>query len=317
MAAVLFALDTTHAYGERVAHHLGTPLSAHEERDFEDGEHKTRPLIDVSSQDVFVLHALQGGHGRSANDKLCRLLFFIAALKDADAKRVTAVTPYLCYARKDQRTKARDPVTTKYVAQLFEACGTDAIITFDVHNAAAFENAFRRPTTNIEALPLFVAHLAPALRREKVAVVSPDLGGTKRADRFRLALAAELDEAPTSGFIDKRRSEGIVSGDTLVGDIRGRTVILYDDLISTGTTLRRAAEICMAAGARKIIAAATHGLFSGPAASVLADPVFSQVLVTDTALSAKAGGPPLPAAVTVLDSTQLLADVIAEAHTGR
>ena len=100
-------------------------LGTHEERGFEDGEHKIRPLIEVRRRDVFVIHSLYGDAEQSPNDKLCRLLFFIGALKDAGAERVTAVVPYLCYARKDRRTQSRDPVTTKYVARLFEACGAN------------------------------------------------------------------------------------------------------------------------------------------------------------------------------------------------
>ena len=248
-AAVLFALEGSRALGERLAAWLEWPLSRHEERAFEDGEHKTRPLVDVSRQDVFVLHSLYGSHGVSPNDKLCRLLFFIGALKDAGAARVTAVVPYLCYARKDQRSQSRDPITTKYVARMFEACGADAVMTFDVHNRAAFENAFRIPTANIEALPLFVEHFAGLLRHEKIAVVSPDIGGAKRAERFRRALATKLGEEPTAGFVDKQRAGGVVSGDLFVGDVQGRAAILFDDLISTGTTLRRAAAKCREAGA--------------------------------------------------------------------
>src|SRR5208282_6620135 len=131
---------------ERVAGRLEVALAVHEERNFEDGEHKTRALQDVRGHDVFVLHSLHGDASESGNDKLCRLLFFCGALKYAGAERVTAVTPYLCYARKDSRTKPNDPIITRYVAALFEAIGTDAVMTLDVHNPAAFENAFRRPT---------------------------------------------------------------------------------------------------------------------------------------------------------------------------
>jgi hypothetical protein len=143
----LFAVETTRDYGLRVAQHLDLVLGEHEERAFEDGEHKIRPLIDVRRHDVFVMHSLYGEAEQSPNDKLCRLLFFIRALKDAGADRVTAVVPYLCYARKDRRTQPRDPITTKYVARLFEASGADAVITLDVHNLAAFENAFRCAST--------------------------------------------------------------------------------------------------------------------------------------------------------------------------
>src|SRR5512133_3956809 len=120
----LFAIEGTRDYGLRVAQHLDLVLSEHEERGFEDGEHKIRPLVNVRRHDVFVLHSLYGNAAQSPNDKLCRLLFFIGALKDAGAERVTTVVPYLCYAHKDRRTQRRDPITTKYVAQLFEACGT-------------------------------------------------------------------------------------------------------------------------------------------------------------------------------------------------
>jgi ribose-phosphate pyrophosphokinase len=189
-AALVFALEGSRAYGEHVAGRLEWPLSAHEEREFEDGEHKIRPLIDVSRRDVFVIHSLYGGPGASPNDKLCRLLFMIGALKDAGAARVTAVVPYLCYARKDQRSQSRDPITTKYVARMFEACGADAVMTLDVHNRAAFENAFRIPMLNIEAMPLFVEHFAKLLRHEKVAVVSHDIGGAKRGPNASDALSA-------------------------------------------------------------------------------------------------------------------------------
>jgi ribose-phosphate pyrophosphokinase len=134
---------------------------------------------------VFVIHSLNGDDEESPNDKLSRLLFFIGALKDAGAERVTAVVPYLCYARKDRRTQPRDPITTKYVAQMFEACGADAVITLDVHNVAAFENAFRCPVSNLEAIPLFVDHFARLLRHERVAVVSPDIGGARSNADFR------------------------------------------------------------------------------------------------------------------------------------
>ncbi|HLN50148.1 MAG TPA: ribose-phosphate pyrophosphokinase-like domain-containing protein, partial [Steroidobacteraceae bacterium] len=139
----LFALEASGDLGRAIAHALGRPLAAHEEREFEDGEHKTRPLDPVGGADVYVVHSLYGGQAQSGNDKLCRLLFFIGALKDAGAARVTAVVPYLCYARKDRRTKPNDPVTTQYVARMFEAVGADAIVTLEVHNPAAFENAFR------------------------------------------------------------------------------------------------------------------------------------------------------------------------------
>jgi ribose-phosphate pyrophosphokinase len=315
-AALLFALEGSRRYGERVASRLEWPLSYHEEREFEDGEHKIRPLVDVSRRDVFVIHSLHASEGASPNDKLCRLLFFIGALKDAGAARVTAMAPYLCYARKDQRSQLRDPVTTKYVARMFEACGADVVITFDVHNRAAYENAFHIPTINIEAMPVFVEHFAALLRGEKVAVVSPDVGGAKRAERFRRALAGALGDEPTAGFVDKQRAGGVVTGDLFVGDVSGRAVILFDDLISTGTTLCRAAAKCREAGASRVFAAATHGLFIGDARQVLSAAGFDGIVVGDTVRSGATATGLLPGNVAVLDTSRLACEAIALAHAG-
>jgi ribose-phosphate pyrophosphokinase len=313
----LFAIGGTRDYGERIAQHLDLALGALEERSFEDGEFKIRPLVEVRRQDVFVIHSLYGDAEQSPSDKLCRLLVFIGALKDAGAERVTAVVPYLCYARKDRRTQPRDPITTKYVARMFEACGADAVTTLDVHNVAAFENAFRCPSTNLEARPLFVEYFARLLRHQKLAVVSPDIGGAKRAEEFRRALAAELSEEPTAAFVEKRRSGGVVSGELLVGEVSDRAVIIFDDLISSGTTLQRAARSCRQAGATRIFAAATHGLFMGQAPTVFADPVFEGIAVTDTVRSIAAAEGRLPQTISHLDSSRLVAEAIIAAHSGR
>src|SRR5918995_1982378 len=181
----LFALNATRAFGERVAERLGIALSAHEERDFEDGEHKARPLVNVRRRDCYVVQSLHGGPEESASDKLCRLLFFLGALKDASAASVTAVVPYLCYARKDRKTKPRDPVTTRYVAALFEAVGVDREVTIDVHNLMAYQNAFRCRTDHLEATGLFVDHFAKVAGDSEITVISPDPGGVKRAERFQ------------------------------------------------------------------------------------------------------------------------------------
>src|SRR5215510_203786 len=168
----IFAPGPSRDFGEKVGAHLGVPLSAHEEREFEDGEHKTRPLIHIRGKDVFAIQSLYGDERRSVNDKLCRFLFFLGALRDASAERVTAVVPYLCYARKDRKSKPRDPVTTRYVASLFEAMGVDRALTMDTHNLAAFQNAFRIRTDHLEPKNLFVDYFAPSVLHEEVVVVS-------------------------------------------------------------------------------------------------------------------------------------------------
>ncbi|HEX5081504.1 MAG TPA: ribose-phosphate pyrophosphokinase [Blastocatellia bacterium] len=312
----IFALGPSREFGEKVGAHLGIPLSAHEEREFEDGEHKIRPLINVRGKDVFVIQSLYGDNRQSVNDKLCRLLFFLGALRDASAERVTAVVPYLCYARKDKKSKPRDPVTTRYVAGLFEAMGVDRIVTLDAHNLAAFQNAFRIHTEHLEAKRLFVEHFIPLARQEEVVVVSPDVGGVKRAEDFREALGAALDRPIHGAFMEKYRSEGVVSGEAVVGDVSGKMAIIIDDLISSGTTLARAAESCRARGATKIYAAASHGVFSGKASQTLSNSVMEKVVITDTIPPFRLDPDLARTKLVVLDAARLFAEAIRRIHSG-
>ena len=312
----LFALDGSRAFGEAVSARLAIALSAHEEREFEDGEHKARPLVNVRGADVFVVHSLYGETGQSANDKLVRLLLFIGALKDSSAGRVTAVVPYLAYARKDRKTKPRDPVTTRHIACLFEAVGADGVVTLDVHNLAAFQNAFRCRTENLEANALFVAHFAPLLQDTQVAVVSPDAGGIKRAEQFRNRLADALGRPVGAAFAEKYRSAGVVSGDALVGDVGGKVAIIVDDLISAGTTIARAAQACREHGATRILAAASHGLFAGAANEVLAASVVEQIVVTDSVPPLRVTAPGLKAKLVHVSTASLFAEAIRRIHDG-
>jgi len=311
----LFALNATAEFGKAISQSLGQPLAAHEERDFEDGEHKARPLDAVGNADVYVVQSLHGGPSESANDKLCRLLFFIGALKDAGAARVTAVVPYLCYARKDRRTKPNDPVTTKYVARLLEAVGVDAVMTLDVHNPAAFENAFHCRAITLTAAPLFVEY-AKALAREPLCVVSPDAGGVKRAELFREALEAAIGKPVGKGFADKHRSAGVVTGDLFVGDTAGATALVIDDLISTGNTLLRAARAARKAGAKKVIALVTHGLFMPGAAEVIADPAIDRFVITDAVPAFRLDPALVNKKVDVLPAAPLLAEAIRRLRSG-
>jgi ribose-phosphate pyrophosphokinase len=311
----LFALQATAELGNSIAKALGVSLATHEERDFEDGEHKVRPLDSVRDRDVYVIQSLHGGPNESANDKLARLLFFIGALKDVGAARVTVVAPYLCYARKDRRTKPNDPVTTRYIAQLFEAVGADVMVTLEVHNPAAFENAFRCRTMALTATPLFVDY-AKALAGESLCVVSPDPGGVKRAELFRETLEAEMGKPIGKGFADKHRSAGVVSGDLFVGDAAGATVLIIDDLMSTGGTLLRAARVARKSGAKRVIALVTHGLFMSGAAEVVADPAIDRLVVTDSVPPFRLG-PNARGKIDTLRCAPLLAETIKRLHERR
>jgi len=315
-ALVLFALEASRSFGENVAQRLGIALSAHEEREFEDGEHKSRPLVNVRNKDVFVIQSLYANTKESVNDKLIRLLFFIGALKDASAKSVTAVVPYLAYARKDAKTQTRDPVTTRYVARLFETVGTDRVVTVDVHNLAAFQNAFRCHTDHLEATKLFVAQFEPLLHNEPhVTVVSPDIGGIKRAERFRQALARAMGREMNLAFMEKARAKGIMRMGKLAGDVGGATIII-DDLIGTGGTLLQAAIACRECGATKVYAAATHGLFLGDPASLFAGAELNKIIVTDSVPPFRLSHEINAKKLTVVSAAPLFAEAIQRIHSG-
>jgi ribose-phosphate pyrophosphokinase len=279
----LFALDPDQTFGAAVADRLGIALSPLEDRVFEDGEYKIRPLEGVRGRDVYVVSSLYQDHGASSADRLLKMLFFIGAVRDAGASRITAVTPYLCFARKDRRTKPHDPVTTRYVAQLFEAMRIDGLIGIDVHNLAAFQNAFRCETIHLDAQALFAQKLVAMIGDAPVTVVSPDLGGDKRAELFRQRLERLLKRPVGKGFMDKFRSEGRVTSDIFAGDVEGRIAIIIDDLIAGGGTLARVAAACRAHGARAVWGVATHGVFTSQAPGILADAPLDRLLITDTA----------------------------------
>jgi ribose-phosphate pyrophosphokinase len=283
-------------------------------------------------------------------------LFFIATLKDASASRVSAVVPYLAYARKDRKTKPRDPVTMRYVAQLFEAMGTDALLALEVHNPAAFQNAFRCPTEQLDSAGLFARHIADQIADRitdeisdqisdqisgqisgqisdqisdqitdqitdkpspgGVAVVSPDAGGVKRAALFRDRLSQVLGRPVSMGFVEKYRSEGALSGELLVGDVKARQVLLFDDLISSGQTLLRAASACRAHGAASVWAAAAHGLFNVNALQQLGAGPIDRIFVSDSVAITGLENTPLETKLDVVSCAAMLGEAIRRSHEG-
>jgi ribose-phosphate pyrophosphokinase len=306
---LIFAPQASRPFGERVAAAAGTGLAPLEERDFEGGEHKTRPLVSVRGRHAWIVQSLSGDQSGSANDRLCRMLFLVACLKDVGAARVTACVPYLAYGRKDRRTKERDPVTARYVAQLIEAVGTDHVIGLDAHNLAAFENAFRCPVDHLEAAPLMASHLARQAGEVPFCVVSPDFGGAKRAQRVQELLAFAI--------VDKRRSSGVVSGsDLVVGPVEGCHVVLVDDMISSGTTLLRAALACRRAGAVRVDAFATHGVFVAEAARLFGPDGPDRIVVTDSILPTRLPAGADPSRIEVLPVSALFGDAVRRIAAG-
>jgi ribose-phosphate pyrophosphokinase len=318
-APLVFSPKASLGLGERIAAHLKIAPAASEEREFENGEHKMRPLVNVCDRDVYVASLLCGDAAASTNDKLCRLLFFIGALKDAGAARVTALIPYLPYARKDRRTKADDPISMRYVASLFEAVGVDRVVVLDVHNLAAFENAFRVPTVPLDSATLFADHFAAQANDGNWAIASPDVGGVKRAHRLREVFEARFNQPIASAFMDKKRSGGVVSGDALVGDVAGKRVLILDDLIGSGTTMGRAVTACRAAGAREVHLAATHAVFTPPARQLLAAESATRadsVVVTNSVELGADFQSFIGNRLAVLDVAPLLAQAIARLQAG-
>jgi ribose-phosphate pyrophosphokinase len=317
---LVFAPQTSRAMAERVVGELHIALGASEEREFENGEHKMRTLINVRDRDVYVIGLLCGDAATSSNDRLARLLFFIGALKDAGAARVTACTPYLPYARKDRRTKANDPITTRYVAAIFEAVGTDRVVVLDVHNLGAFENAFRIPTVPLDTAALFAQHFASQTGTGEWVVASPDIGGVKRAQHLREVLEAQLKRSVGSAFMDKKRSAGVVSGDTLVGEVADKRVLILDDLISSGTTMRRAVAACRKAGATQVHLAATHAVFQPQAQQLFTgaelDSQPDSVVVTNSVALPTEFQRFIGQRLKVLDIASLYATTIARLHAG-
>lgn len=289
-------------------------MGDHEEREFEDGEHKARSLVNVRGRNVFVIASLYGDAHQSVNDKLCRLLFFIGSLRDASAARVNAVIPYLCYARKDRRTQFQDPISSRYVAQMLEAVGTDRVIALEVHNSAAFQNAHRCLTEHVQADQLFVDHFAALLPNRPMAVVSPDPGGVKRAERLREALEARTGQTVASGFVDKKRRHDRISGGTLVGDVEGLPVIVLDDLIASGATMVTAAESCRRGGASRVYAAATHGVFAAASDQTLERPCLDGIVVSDSVPPFRLSRPGVLERLHVLGTAPLFAHAIRQIH---
>lgn len=278
-----FSLDAQGALAPALGAALGVAPAPHEDRAFEDGEHKLRPLVDPAGEDCYVLHGLHGDVRFSPNDKIVRLLMFAATLRDHGAARVTALVPYLAYARKDRQTKPFDPLGQRYVAQMAESVGIDRIVVLEAHNVAALQNAFRCPVWHLDAHRAFDALLPGWAGDRPLAVASPDPGGVKRAQLWREAAEAALRRPVGFAMVDKRRSASVVSSDRLVaGDVAGATVLLLDDLIASGETMRRAARALRGAGAVSVVACAAHGLFTSGAEEALADAAIDEVVITDS-----------------------------------
>ncbi len=249
------------------------------------------------------------------NDHLIRMLFFIATCRDHGAAQVTAVAPWLPYARKDRVTKARDPVSSRYLAQLFEAVGTDTLVTVDVHNLAAFQNGFRCRTINLDTLRLFAFEILRQESDAQVTILSPDLGGVKRAELLRQAVERVCNKPAGFAVVEKHRSEGVVGGSLFAGEVAGHDVWIVDDMIESGETMLRAAQACRQHGARSVHLLATHAFCGGPVMQRLLDPANASLTVTDTAGLITLPAP--DARFRTLSVAPMIGQCLARMHTGQ
>lgn len=277
-----YALTESLELGKATSHEAGLALAPLEEQEFEGGEFKLRPLDSVRNRPVFVLQSLVATPGTTIADSLVRLLFLLNGLRDAGACERIALIPYLAYARMDRRTELRDPVNARYVAQLLEASGADRIIALDVHNPAALDNAFRIPVDHLSALPMMANWFAGRVGTAALAVVSPDIGGVKRAQLFQESLEQQLGRGVEFALLEKRRSSGKAATGRLLGDLAGRDAIVVDDLCATGGTLIHAAERCREAGAKTVYVAVSHTPWAAGLSAVLSSTSVANVVTTDS-----------------------------------
>jgi ribose-phosphate pyrophosphokinase len=227
----------------------------------------------------------------SVNNHRVRMLFFIATCRNQGAVRVTAVAPWLPCARKDRVTKARDPVSSRYVAPLFEAVGTGPLVTVDMHNLSAFQNGFRRRTINLDTLRLFSAEVLDHAGDAPLTILSPDSGSMKRAEMLRQA--AELVRNKPAGFavVEEHRSEGLIGGGPFAGEVADHDVWIVNDMIERGETMLRDAEACRPGGARSVHLMATHAFCDAAVSQRLLGPAIASPAITDTAGSVVSPAP--------------------------
>ncbi len=258
-----------------IAGYLEIPLTDASVRRFADEEIFIEIHENVRGEDVFLLQSTS----YPANDHLMELLIGIDALKRASARRITAVIPYMGYARQDRKPGPRTPISAKLVANLITEAGADRVLSVDLH-AGQIQGFFDIPTDNLYAAPVMAGDIQSRYGDQDLMVVSPDVGGVVRAR----ALAKRLDNAPLA-IVDKRRERpGESEVMNIIGDVRGRTCILIDDIIDSGGTLCNAAQALLDAGAKSVAAYITHGVLSGGAVARVNNSALDELVITDTIL---------------------------------
>lgn len=328
----IFGLNASYEYALKVSSHLGVGLSPITEKYYEDGEpfvksgpeYSDSSLGNVRGHNVFVIQSLYSDEKETISDKFMKLCIFCGSLKDASSHEVIPIIPHLGWARQDRKTESRAPIATKYVAKMLESVGVSRVLLFDAHNLAAEQNAFNVPLDNLEAKNLIADWCSENLilenKTNKIKVLAPDSGGLSRCERFRNALLKRLrsrgvgiDDIEIVIF-DKVRIKGQVKGGRIIGDVEDADVIAFDDMISTGGTMQKAARAVENYGGRVWAICATHGLFCGKANDVF-DKINAKIVVTDTIRPFRLSESNKQK-LHVVDTTKMVADAVRRIHSG-
>ena len=269
---MVFAGRGSQELGHKIAGKLGIALGQVDLKTFSNGEVYCRYQESIRGADVFIV---QSTHA-PVNRNLMELLLMIDAAKGASAHRIIAVTPWYGYSRQDKKSMPREPISARLVARMLETAGADRVLTMHLH-AGQVQGFFQVPVDHLIARPMLTQYFLDKLVPEEYVAVSPDAGRAKLAEKF----AGELGVKPA--FITKSRPEhNVAEAGYVVGDVEGKAAILVDDMIDTAGTLVEAARVLLDAGAARVYATATHGVFSGPAFERLAGPGIEEIIVTDT-----------------------------------
>jgi ribose-phosphate pyrophosphokinase len=302
-ALKIFTGNANLPLAEKIADYLGMKLGQSRTTRFPDSEVLVKVEEDVRGADVFVIQSLCD----PVNEHLMELLIFIDCLRRASAQRITAVLPYFGYARQDRKDEGRVPITAKLTANLLVTAGVDRILTIDLH-AAQVQGFFDIPVDHLLAEPVISYHLKKLDLNGSLMIVSPDVGNVKRAKAYAQRFNTEL------AIIDKRRVSGSeIVTESIIGNVKDKTVVMVDDLIATAGTVCNAAKLCMEKGARAVYIGATHPVLCGPAIERLSGIPLKQLIVTDTIPMSDAAKEQLPM-THVLTVSDLLGEAIRRIH---
>ncbi len=297
---LVFSGTSNQPLAEEICQYLSIPMGRASVRRFSDGEISVKLEDNVRGRDVFLIQPTSA----PANDNLMELLLMIDALRRASAGRITPVIPYYGYGRQDRKSEPRVPISARVVADLIEQMEPNRLLCMDLH-ADQIQGFFRVPVDHLYAAPVFVNYLRDK-HIDDAVVVSPDSGGVERARFLARQIHAGL------AIIDKRRPKANVAEVmNVIGDVKGKTCILYDDMIDTGGTIAKAAAALKENGARMVMACATHAVLSGPAVERLRDSALDEIVLTNSIL--------LPAErrlekITVLSVARLVGEAIRRIH---